>query len=997
MSRPNFFHLLEIKDYTLNNDAEIQKRIAMKQAEWSKNRNNPSRAHESKENLSLINEIKEVLLNHESREEEANEARLIDEEIRVTEERERYRKLDELLNVLSQKGWILHAEVEQMSTYFNLTKEEIESRIAIPVKTEEIEPTMQNEEKVNLSEVNKIAQDCEFLGISTIHISNVPSLYDFLQVSPTTSVPELIKTAEEKYEVLRRSGTSAKNDVAKNLQGQSVAIFKNRREKYDYALSQLRLSKVKEFFEIATVSNVVQESVAKALQNLASSYGSLSKADAAEYVEQYCRMNNIKIVSNKPKDKETNLRQCGMCGLLNLEKNKFCTNCNTQLVIPCPICNHKVNSVDHSCGRCDFAIGNMANVPTILKHAKQARFRKELDIAKMYAEEVLEIWPKHPGASELLQSIQRDIHNNEKFLSEMNQLIQKKYFYTVRKLFIKEKAFVNCSRSLQSLEKESLHHIHQAENYCKRAEKSPDDSVKMENYLLAIDAAADCDKAAQFLSKTPPLPPTSLQATTSTKGIALKWQESLSKGTITYRVLRKVGEESKHFRDGEIINESSSISFVDENAIGGIPYYYNIYALRGSIVSKECISAGPFIRNAEVDYIKVIPGDQSIELNWLKPEGAIDVEVWKKEGSIPAHREDGQLLSLETAEKVIDRDVVTNREYGYLIVAVYKVNGNKVYSKGLTRISKLAISSQTLESIEVTRKDDGILLQWEISEAAEQFMFYYAYKPFTEADEKTLAKGNQLESRQIVDQLHHKNEVLLQVNMSGIVYILPVIHKNGTIIIGDMITSRSLPEVSSITHRVNNDLAFLEWNWPSNIEEVAIVINEHHFIKSLHASKDDYVTLTKDVYNQKGYYELSMKERDYYVTIFTKIKSSDGVSYSNGHHYLIVRTNTLNLTYEIRQKGMFSKRNTLHISAESVTWIPDLILVMNESNVPTNKHQGEIILNIRSQKIYNEEVFNLSKKHLQENMYAKLFFDNDEDAKKIRLQTPKGKDSMKLW
>lgn len=1000
MARPNYFHLLGITNYSIEETAEINKAILLKQAQWSRDRNNPSKAKEAKANLDIMNDIKKVMLDPETRQEEAEQARTIDDEKKINEAREKFEALDTMLDIISKKGWVDVAEIQKMSKELKLSEDEIKSRVSLPIEARTRTQEKVKRQTVDTNEARRIASDCQMLAIPAAHNSGIHSLYDFLQISPTSSIQELIRAAEKKYDDIRDMKISLKKDTENDLIGRSKATFRDetKRKQYDTALSQLRLEKMKEYLKIATATNVLQLAVIEHLQKIAISLGDLSKTEARAYIEQYCEDNKVEISQKIERKVPQNMKKCGYCGLVNVEGSSHCSYCSTNLSVICPTCSHQAQSSDRVCGGCGFKIGNMANVPRQLRRAKTALRENQLDEAKKLVDRIFDWWPNHSEAKELLTLIVRKKKSIEKKIAEIDELVEKKYHYTVRKLFIKERYLVQSSLSLQSMEKESLQKIHIAENHLKQAENSQDESIKMDYYLHAIDIAADCERATQILAKSPPLPPSSLQVTTESAAISLKWKPSDAKGHIIYRVLRKKGEAGKHLRDGEIVQETAATSYTDYSAVGGHEYYYSIYALRGSIVSKEYLSDGPFIRNAEVDHLEVIQAEQQIELQWRKPAGAVAVEVWKKGGAVPKGREDGQLLADISEQHAVDRNIVFGKEYGYLVVSIYEVNGKKLYSNGLTRLHKLATTTKMLENIIVERKEDGIMLQWDHWDSTyEGLDFYYAYAPFSVTEKESIPIDKLPDLGQKVEVQENQVEALLQVNMSGTVYILPVTYNDEVAVIGAMMISRNLPEVSSIRHRIAGNRVLVQWSWPNHIQEVAIVCDENTFAKRIPQSADDYVLLNKAKYDELNGYQMNLEARDYYLTIFTQTNNRDEVIYSSGEKYLFVNSEQVTVTYELKLQGLFRKRMTLQIDCDVPIWLPDLILVKKETTVPTNKEQGEIIYKIKSEQIDGTKQFDIPNEFLQNDAYAKLFFENDLDAKKIRLQTTQGKESMKLW
>lgn len=999
MSRQNYYKLLEL-DYNVDDYDKIKQTIKMKQAEWSKLRNHPSKSNEALAKLEALKGIDEVMSDPDERRQEAEQARKLDMEERAAKEREMYASLDASIAIAAKKGWIEEAEVQSMADLFSLSLEVVKSRITIPIENRPVKRQKKKMKKVNTSKAKEIAENCEKLGIESAHVSGVPSLYDYLQMAPTSSTDVLLQAADERYQLIAQSKRSAENNMETNLQAFSRSIFQNEREQYDQALAQLRLQKMEDYLLVAGATKVIQPAVMEQLKKEAMSLGDLSEAEAESYIADLCRKHQIEPAQETQNSSGQTVKRCHFCGLINQASHHHCTKCQTNLEINCPKCNYKANSDDKVCGNCGFLLGNMANVPHQLVRAKRAIRQDQFAQGKQLLQGILDWWPNHPEAQAELHRMEAHEKRNQEKFSKMKELINQHHYYTARSFFIEERQLVQSSLSLQSMEKESLEHIHLAENYLKQAEHAQDEDAKAGYYLKAIEVAADCEKAKRMLAKWPPSPPSSLQISSESTKISLKWRPSSAKGPIVYRLLRKKGEVSKHFKDGEILQESSDCSFIDYTAVGGYPYYYSIYAIRGSIVSKSCMNQGPFIRRAEVENIEIVQENNQIELKWIKPPGASAIEVWRKEGEIPQKRQDGELVQEVTHSGVVDKDVVFGKTYGYLIVVIYEADGKKFYSDGLTRKSKMVPLPNMLQNITVTRREDGIMLDWEAWEETEdRFHIYYAYSPFTVQKEEPIpidelpAFGQEIE---VTEGQHH---AFLPANMKKPIYLLPVTKNDEIALIGHMIISKNHPEVRNIRHWIDQNDIVVQWDWPKDINEVVIVCGEDTFSKDPKNSTGKTTrVLSKGSYDALNGYKITAEERDYYFTIFTRYEDAGELVHSNGVEYLCMNSKQVNMMYHLKvNNNIFFKRIQLEITCDIPITMPDLVLVKKEKSIPTKKEQGEEIYRIRSQKLDGTERFEIPFEHFEIDAYAKLFFEDGQEAQKIRLQAENGKDSMRLW
>ncbi len=999
MSRQNYYQLLEL-DYDVDNYDEIKKAILQKRAEWSKLRNHPTKSNEALAKLEALKGIEEVMQDPDQRIEEAEEAKRLDMEEKAAEERKKYAAVDAAVAISSKKGWIEEAEIQLMADLFHVQTAEVKNRVTFPIENRPVKQRKKKREKVNISKAKEIAESCEKLGIESAHISGVPSLYDYLQLSPTSSTDVLIQATDEKFQLLAKSKRSASNNIESNLRAHCRTIFLKEREQYDKALSQLRLLKMDNLLQIVSATKVIQPAVLEQLKKEAMGYGDLTADEAQIYLEAYCKEHDIETVSEDLQTPAQPVKKCGFCGLINRASNHHCSKCQTKLDVTCPTCGRQAHSSDQVCGTCGFELGNMANVPHLLAHVKRAIYTEQFDQAKQLVLEILDWWPNHPTAQEMLALVEANEKKKQESLSTLKELMGKNHFYTARSLFIEERKLVQMSLSLQSMEKESLEQIHLAESYLKRADSVQEEAAKAEYYLKAIEAAADCEKAKRMLAKWPPSPPSALQVSSESTSIALKWQASTAKGPIVYRLLRKKDSVSNHFQDGEILQESADCSYTDYTAEGGYPYYYSLYAIRGSIVSKHGLNQGPFIRRAEVDNIEIIQENNFIELKWTKPPGASTVEVWRKEDGVPQKRQDGNIVKGVTDGGVIDQDVIFGKNYGYLIVVVYQSDEKTFYSEGLTRKSKMVPLPKMVQNVMATRKEDGIIIDWDYEETTnDQLDIYYSYSPFSNYNEEPISLEELPDFGKKLSITKSQQHAFLSVSMKKPVYLLPVTQNDEVALIGKMIVSKEHPEVRTIRHWMDKKDIVLQWDWPHDVKEVVIVCGEETFPKSPQDPNGTTTrVLSKRSYDALNGYKITAEKRDYYFSIFTRYEDHDELIHSNGVQYLCMNSEQVHLRYFMKvSNNFFSKKLQLHIQCDVPITLPSLVLIKKAKSIPTKREQGEDIYRIPPQKLEESVRFDIPFEHVETDAYAKLFFENEQDAQKIRLQAENGKESMRLW
>ncbi|MDE5414058.1 double zinc ribbon domain-containing protein [Alkalihalobacterium chitinilyticum] len=995
MSRKNFFLLLEMDFNNIPEDEnEIKNKIKRKRAEWSKLRNHPGRSTEAKANLELVSAIEAVMLDPDQRLEEAEAAREMKKREALEKEREAFSAVDKIVRVLSARGWVYESEVADLVKIFHLSESQVKSRISLPVKAASSKQNQRREITVDTSKAKKIAELCENIGVNSAHPGGVPSLYDFLQVSPTSSLDTLLETADEKYKELSKKRRDAKSEYETKLQSYCKSIFQRERKEYDLALIQLRLESLKETIQIATSSSTLDDVVFEQIVKEGMSLG-VTQEEVTSFITGYCAQNHITVGSNNNTKKQKKLKQCGHCGLVNGEHDKYCSRCANELEVTCPSCKSIVPSTAHVCGSCGFEVGDLYKWNQIIREANYHLSVDEVEIAERLYHLVLSRWPDNVEVKKKLMEVQRKQKEQENKIATIMSFVENKRFYAARSELLRMKRTIEQSVTLKSIEEVCRDHILSAESLLKRARNLQDENQAAQYYMKAMEIAADCKEANDMIAKWPPESPKSLQITPRAAEIHLKWQPSESPGTIHYRVLRKKGSEILHSTDGEIIQENMQSSFVDNHAEGGTAYFYGVFAVRGQTVSEKGMVQGPFVRRPEVEDVTIHQDNSVIELNWIPPKGATSVEVWRKEGAVPTKRQDGTKLKGVTLDGVKDDTVTFGKTYGFRIVVRYGTEEAPTFSEGVSLQSKAIRLPKVVSDFTIKREDNGVFVK--IPEMNDEVHIYYANQAFTYKKGETcpIDKLPQLGDKVILSE---KKTAFVKMNLRKPLYFIPVSFNEEVAVFGEMKVSKDHPEVSNIFHKVEQNSLIVQWIWPDKIKRVIVAYRKDAFPVSHDDPQATKIQIEKGSYELLDGYKISSREQDYYFTIFTVYEEGDDLIYSNGEQYLCLNTKPVEISYEINTSSFFKKKVRISLSTDTAVTLPGLVLVKKALSPPTSKTDGKEIYRIPgNEEMYRTKQIDIPSEHFEKNMYARLFFINDKEAPKVRLQPKGGKEVLRLW
>lgn len=126
MEKNNYYILLDLSvDPPENNLKKIENAIKKKQAQWSRERNHPTKGTIAQKNIGLIPEIKKVMADKKLRFKHAKEAK----QILVAQEKEKFSKAGRQIGILLSKGSISKNEIAKLSKKYSIKEEQIQNWI----------------------------------------------------------------------------------------------------------------------------------------------------------------------------------------------------------------------------------------------------------------------------------------------------------------------------------------------------------------------------------------------------------------------------------------------------------------------------------------------------------------------------------------------------------------------------------------------------------------------------------------------------------------------------------------------------------------------------------------------------------------------------------------------------------------------------------------------------------------------------------------------------
>jgi outer membrane protein assembly factor BamD (BamD/ComL family) len=334
MQRENFYILLELSiDPAEENPDVIETAIKKKQAEWSRNRNHPTKGLQAKQYIGLIPEIRRIMFDPALRIQESQEARkqaekkeaekfteidrhlqlrmskgfITDEEIiklaklhgideRIIRTRaarmeiQKLAEIDKHLSIRLAKGYITEEEISKLAKLHGLPDAKIRSRVKGPIR----KTAKESSEPVEVLDKSLQKSINDNLGII-----KKSSLYHFLDVSPTADLEALQHATREKESELAKVGKKDASITAGSiLVGHCMTLFKSdeSRNAYDISRAQAQLAKLHSDIDVAGLDGRIRSEYFDPLVRNAMQFG-MDREEAAQYIQEYCKKKGWRVDS----------------------------------------------------------------------------------------------------------------------------------------------------------------------------------------------------------------------------------------------------------------------------------------------------------------------------------------------------------------------------------------------------------------------------------------------------------------------------------------------------------------------------------------------------------------------------------------------------------------------------------------------------------------------------------------------------------------------------
>ena len=297
MIRENFYFLLELPvDPPEESSEVIEKAIKSKQAEWSRNRNHPTKGIQAQTNIGLMPTIREVMFSPALRPKEAAKA----QEILQQRDAQKFAVADHHIVILGTKGYITQDEIDQLAQFDNVDADELRKRIKFPDQPSK-KRKLRKPRVLGVDENRTSARtlDKTVEGVINDHLAQIgkASLYDFLDIPSDATLQKLQRRTRDKKTALSEVSRKDANLTASDtLAGHCISIFNSTRSRkaYDASRASAHHAELNSDIDVAGLDGFIRYEYLEYLIKTGVQFG-MDEVQATDHIEEYCLINNLGI------------------------------------------------------------------------------------------------------------------------------------------------------------------------------------------------------------------------------------------------------------------------------------------------------------------------------------------------------------------------------------------------------------------------------------------------------------------------------------------------------------------------------------------------------------------------------------------------------------------------------------------------------------------------------------------------------------------------------
>lgn len=534
--------------------------------------------------------------------------------------------------------------------------------------------------------------------------------------------------------------------------------------------------------------------------------------------------------------------------------------------------------------------------------------------------------------------------------------------------------------------------LNRAKKYLQAAYSARVERQAISSCMEVLEACLDYPGIQEALARFSVKPPSNFIVRCDSEQCCnqLQWEYNTEGIPIQFYIVRKHDTKPQTINDGELIGMTSDLVYSDKTIIPGDIYYYAVFANRLGVWSSGTVFPGLIQNLFEVADVRFSTQDKGVRVEWKCPAAKAKVEVYKQMGTPPKHAGEGMLYRNITPYGFVDYDVINERVYGYLIVAVYEYNNRKFYSAGKQVVVTPHAMLKEVEyvSVKAAPSRNRFFIEWEDTEQ-EAVRFYYSSQalPFHKGEKWKMAEiAMKAKHLQVTKNQPGKGIFMIE---EGIYYVFAVSVKEEEGLIGAtvLVVNQTATRVTGITNA--SGALHILCGWPEGAESLIVQWSKERYPNGIEDKNAQKIKVSKELFEHSKTIRIEkLVDQDYYFQIYACYRFQGEIYMSLGCPaiYRVSRKGTI--TYETKVRGKFTLHRKLELiftGEEREFELPDLILVSAIGYPPAYKESGTIIGRIPARKVIGSFSYVQSIEQLPKNAYVKVFVEQKQVEQTVSM------------
>lgn len=689
---------------------------------------------------------------------------------------------------------------------------------------------------------------------------------------------------------------------------------------------------------------------------------------------------------------------CPHCGSAIPDKSEICPGCGKHIYKTCPKCGEQSLAKDKFCVKCSFNFADIDRAEALCEQAEGWINRLQFQTAAYLLDEVEKLNSQCaglPGARGRMHSMQGSIGKD---VDRLKEQVKEARFYAAGKTLEQIKTRYP-SFSVDELSERIDMALREAQACLDTAKRETAENRIIEACVRAYALCRDHPDIGLYAGKYAPKPVTGVTATCdgNTRCNSINWHscDAVSAG-VSYCVVRKKGGRPQNRSDGEVLGEVTMLYFADTGMEPGVEYYYGIIASRLGVDSAVTAAPTACVNLFELQGLSVTPGDGCVQVSYESPAPGASVKAWRQAGGPPVPG-GGQPVANVTHSGFTDSGLTNDTAYGYRLCVEYGTGDKRVCSAGVTASAMPMRPPKAVENLSVTYIDAlDYRAEWDTS-IAEEVRLYCGTAPL-QYQPNVMMSLDQLDTG--MTRLHFSKQTehgaVFSLPDERLYYIVPAVVKKSTAVLGAYACARRL--VSASIQKIEKT--------STNVRILINPIQDAHGYLVLYANTGfardpgDRGALGRKntpaaTYAREGAIFLEGLAGDaYYFSLFTSYRINEEIVYSSASQLRWSDIPKCDLEYAVAARRAMGGKTQITVTVKSSVQqgrLPQIRVVASQDSAPLYKDKGVLLGTIPPQ-LYMRGVVTctIPSANSVRNMFAKLFFEDDECYKTMTLKAAPG-------